>query len=491
MNKAPRFPLVFLIAFVAMLSACIGSTRAENTPIAIWGPKRVLPVRLSEGYSMARSSPDSIFEPISAEQSFSSGDEIQTGHDGRVVLELFHEGVMVLGANTHVKIDSLEGTENQNVYHLSLMGGEVFIVDGATEPPDSLDGLATSPAIIFDIETSDGELTLLLPALERVGKAGRLASVSHDSQTGDITITCFQGECSLSYGDEQTDIPEGELAILKRLDEASPRLFMKKWKWSRDNGSLVRALEFAGVEPFHFDALGLQTSFYATVHKVEGLVEAGLDSDHAAVVGGELLGNGHSLHTDATSRAALHFADGAVLVVGEHSTVHLGDATASPGNVQWSMGMESGSTVHLGDGTVSPGTHSGHFLLESGELYLLHTGMNPTTGEWVIDLSNDVAIVAQPNPDDFHMGIHVSYDPQSDDLVVTLLHGQAILTAGDQAVELPVGKRSEIKDSHDRYANIEINMSIGDMDDSEQEAWQSTLILSEVDPELFKILGSH
>lgn len=467
MNKAPRFPLVFLIAFVAMLSACIGSTRAENTPIAIWGPKRVLPVRLSEGYSMARSSPDSIFEPISAEQSFSSGDEIQTGHDGRVVLELFHEGVMVLGANTHVKIDSLEGTENQNVYHLSLMGGEVFIVDGATEPPDSLDGLATSPAIIFDIETSDGELTLLLPALERVGKAGRLASVSHDSQTGDITITCFQGECSLSYGDEQTDIPEGELAILKRLDEASPRLFMKKWKWSRDNGSLVRALEFAGVEPFHFDALGLQTSFYATVHKVEGLVEAGLDSDHAAVVGGELLGNGHSLHTDATSRAALHFADGAVLVVGEHST------------------------VHLGDGTVSPGTHSGHFLLESGELYLLHTGMNPTTGEWVIDLSNDVAIVAQPNPDDFHMGIHVSYDPQSDDLVVTLLHGQAILTAGDQAVELPVGKRSEIKDSHDRYANIEINMSIGDMDDSEQEAWQSTLILSEVDPELFKILGSH
>ena len=467
MNKAPRFPFVFLIAFVAMLSACIGSTRAENTPIAIWGPKRVLPVRLSEGYPMARSSPDSIFEPISAEQSFSSGDEIQTGHDGRVVLELFHEGAVVLGANTHVKIDSLEGTEDQNVYHLSLMGGEVFIVDGATEPPDSLDGLATSPAIIFDIETSDGELTLLLPALERVGKAGRLASVSHDSQTGDITITCFQGKCSLSYGDEQTDIPEGELAILKRLDEASPRLFMKKWKWSRDNGSVVSALEFAGVEPFHFDALGLQTSFNATVHKVEGLVEAGLDSDHAAVVGGELLGNGHSLHTDATSRVALHFADGAVLAVGEHST------------------------VHLGDGTVSPGTHSGHFLLESGELYLLHTGMNPTTGEWVIDLSNDVAIVAQPNPDDFHMGIHVSYDPQSDDLVVTLLHGQAILTAGDQAVELPVGKRSEIKDSHDRYANIEINMSIGDMDDSEQEAWQSTLIFSEVDPESFKILGSH
>ncbi|MEK9139390.1 MAG: hypothetical protein AAB393_19910, partial [Bacteroidota bacterium] len=355
--------------------------------------------------------------------------------------------------------------ENQDVYQLSLMGGETFIVDGATEPPDSLDGLATSPAIIFDIETSDGELTLRLPALERVGKAGRLASVSHDSQTGDITITCFQGECSLSYGDEQTDIPEGELAILKRLDEASPRLFMKKW--SRDNGSVVSGLEFAGVEPFHFDALGLQTSFYATVHKVEGLVEAGLDSDHAAVVGGELLGNGHSLHTDATSRVALHFADGAVLAVGEHST------------------------VNLGDGTVSSGTHSGHFLLESGELYLLHTGMNPTTGEWVIDLSNDVAIVAQPNPDDFHMGIHVSYDPQSDDLVVTLLHGQAILTAGDQAVELPVGRRSEIKDSHDRYANIEINMSIGDMDESEQGAWQSTLIFSEVDPESFKILGSH
>jgi hypothetical protein len=464
MNRIRVHRMAILIGAAIILAACGAPDSSppvteQTAPTADHAPLS-LTVHGVAGEAEIRSSGASAFSAAASGQALGVGDGIRTSGEVWLALTLPSAGTLILGPETLVTVAELPG-EGQREYRFVLTSGEAVVA----EPP----GLGAPGAdsnerfvVTFDIALQSERATVSVAGGEADGS--RLASVTLDAISGSLSASCHAGACLVSLDGHETVIPTGEVAVLEKGAGQTLR-----YKWSRDNGTVVTALAAAGIEPeaFHLLEAGAgergEELQAATVHRVEGatLTGDGLNAHEAAA--GETLTEGHSLHTDEGARASIHLNDGAVVQVGEHSTLHLEGA----------LGQAEDSKVHL--------------ALEAGELYILHAGEEDRAHTWVVEVPGGVQVHVRPDEETGKVALHVSYDAESDEMEVTLLAGEAELRAGDQSADVALRKRTEVRDSHDRYANIETNMTVSEPEEDEVEEWGEALEFAEIPPEEFDL----
>ncbi|MBI3158016.1 MAG: FecR domain-containing protein [Chloroflexi bacterium] len=392
------------------------------------------------------------FAPAEEGQMLAAGAEVRTGSETHAFLRLSSDDVLILGPQSTLAVVALPPSEGgEDAFQFSLISGQAIVSQG-------------SPGeVIIEVQDSGGGFLVHLPV---GGEGARLAEVSANGG-GEPSAACLAGVCVIEVDGHESLIPPGESVTIVADEESAAR--RATFKWSRDNGSVVTALAAAGIEPGLFENLVLDAHSdgsaevaFATVHRLEGAPQAEDGLQLHPATDGEVLASGHSLHTDEDSRAALHLQDGAVLDIREHSTVHFGG----------SAGREEDDDVHI--------------ALESGEFYLIHTNQADPEHEWVIEIPGGAEIHIKPD-EDRQVGVHVSYDSANDDLQVTVLAGEAQIQIGDETADLTLRKRTEVKDSHDRYANIETNMTVSGVDEDEYENWEDALMFSDVSTDAFDL----
>jgi hypothetical protein len=129
--------------------------------------------------------------------------------------------------------------------------------------------------------------------------------------------------------------------------------------------------------------------------------------------------------------------------------------------------------------------------LDAGVLAIL-PGAEVVPGATFEVALNDAATVEALVPTDgpSHLpAFMLGHNPDTGDVVFSVLDGTVRFTLGEDSVDIPAGKRSEVRDSHDRYPSF--NPQVEDMTDQDRLAWVSAFHYGDSDPEPFPILAPY
>jgi hypothetical protein len=124
------------------------------------------------------------------------GGQAQSGPDGRARLDLTPDGTIVrVGPNSMFILAAFSEFADPPQTTLELFLGQLWIIlNGGT----------------LDIQTQTGLATV----------RGSLMSVGYDPQTGDMTVTCLEGHCTLGNHLGTVDLTAGQASQIPGLDHA-------------------------------------------------------------------------------------------------------------------------------------------------------------------------------------------------------------------------------------------------------------------------------
>lgn len=173
----------FLIG-VMLLSACQQQTASSALSAAL--SELVGKVEIKAAGSEA-------FAPADANSVLEANGQVQTGDDGRVRLDLSSGTIIRIAASSSFTLTSNEETEGGLITKINLVAGKVFIIlNGGTA----------------EVETPSGVASV----------RGSYMKVEVDPETGDVYVTCLEGNCSANNPAGGVDFTQGQKTILFHKD---------------------------------------------------------------------------------------------------------------------------------------------------------------------------------------------------------------------------------------------------------------------------------
>jgi hypothetical protein len=147
---------------------------------------RVVTVESVEGTVEVRVASATDFGPVQQGSTLAAGDELRTGADGRAVLAMDDDTVIVVAENSSFVVAALEEGVTAPITRYTLNAGEVFSIREEPLPPGA----------IYEVETPAGV----------AGIRGTGMGTAHDLDSGLTEVTCLFGECSATAGDAQVEM---------------------------------------------------------------------------------------------------------------------------------------------------------------------------------------------------------------------------------------------------------------------------------------------
>jgi len=252
--KTNRSFLPLLITLILLLGACrpqatpdsdtppaestsapeaVASSPAEtDVPAAAEAPQvqnSSLFAKLSElaGKVELKQAGQSSFAPASADVQIGVNGQIQTGEDGRVRLDLSSGTIIRIAPSSLFTLTVNEETEGGLLTKIKMELGKIFII---------LNGGSA------EVETPSGVAAV----------QGSYLKVEFDPETGELTLTCLEGNCSATTPDGKTiDFTDGQKIVIHQdadgnwvMDEGpmSPEDFQE---WLDNNPEAITLVEQA------------------------------------------------------------------------------------------------------------------------------------------------------------------------------------------------------------------------------------------------------
>ncbi len=139
---------------------------------------------------LARTTASQDWQAAAEGEHFSVGGGARTGDESRARIDISDGSIIRLGANTEFELRALSPEPTDPITTLRLEAGKVWVF------VSKMLGTGT-----FEIETPSGVATV----------RGSLMSVAYDPVTGQMTVTCLEGQCRLTgAGGQATDLIGGE-----------------------------------------------------------------------------------------------------------------------------------------------------------------------------------------------------------------------------------------------------------------------------------------
>lgn len=178
MSKAQAVSLLLTLAL--LLGAC------QSEPVG-----SALTAALSElqGRVDIKPAASDSFTPASSESVLEVSGQVQTGDDGRVRLDLSTGTIVRVAPSSLFTLTSNETVDGGLATRIKLELGQVFII---------LNGGSA------EIETPSGVASV----------RGSYLQVSIDPDTGDVLVTCLEGDCGASNGAGSVNFTDGQKVIL-------------------------------------------------------------------------------------------------------------------------------------------------------------------------------------------------------------------------------------------------------------------------------------
>lgn len=170
-------------------------------------------------------------------QQLALGDEVMTGVDSRTRVDYANGTFFRVGPNTQAQIVSVDTEVDEGfLANLKLGAGEIWVV-------------LTGGKLIVD--TPSGVASVI----------GSYMSVSYDPVTGELTVTCLEGECHVSNAAGGVIMYAGQIAVITSINSPVLRGLMRDSdvQWWLDNNpeanivlaDVTATVEaYAGISPF-------------------------------------------------------------------------------------------------------------------------------------------------------------------------------------------------------------------------------------------------
>jgi hypothetical protein len=141
-----------------------------------------------EGVVETRPGPEADFKTATRGETLPPNTEVRTGPDGKARVKLDPEGTSIrLGPNTWLAVSDLSPSAADARTRLELLFGKVWVVlNGGSLEVDTRGGLATV--------------------------RGSMLSVDYAPDSGSLTVTCLEGQCSLANDFGVTELVAGQAA---------------------------------------------------------------------------------------------------------------------------------------------------------------------------------------------------------------------------------------------------------------------------------------
>lgn len=206
---------------VLLLVTLVGCAGEESQPTEVEQVERTLTIISVEGMVQVRAMPDA--EPIAASpnQILSVGNELITGADGQVVIEMDDGTTMIITEESSFVVQALEGTPESPISRFFLNLGQVFAFHEGELPDDAA----------FEVETPNGVAAI----------RGSMVQVMYDPITGQVIVTCVTGHCSLTAGGVTVDLTEGQWVEVEGFDLPPGEIFVM------DDSQLQAWIDAAGA----------------------------------------------------------------------------------------------------------------------------------------------------------------------------------------------------------------------------------------------------
>jgi len=202
-----KFKIVFIsiLLLTLVLSACapqatpIAAPPAPFTAIAATLSAQVaqvtLSARLSEitGKVDVKQAGQNAFAPAKANSFLDENGQVQTGEDGRVRLDLSTGTIIRVAPASLFTLISNEPSEGSLKTSIEITLGRLFII---------LNGGS------MEVQTPSGAAAV----------RGSYMSVSYDPNSGEVRITCLEGNCSLTSAGGSVAITAGQTAVVTGAD---------------------------------------------------------------------------------------------------------------------------------------------------------------------------------------------------------------------------------------------------------------------------------
>ncbi len=177
--------LATLVIGTMLLAACQQQTAATSLTAALSELVGKVDLKTANSDSFSPAGPDTILGP---------NGQIQTGDDGRVRLDLSTGTIIRIASSSSFILASNEEIDGSLLTKIKLEAGKVFII---------LNGGRA------EVETPSGVASV----------RGSYMKVEVDPETGDVYVTCLEGDCSAENPAGGVEFTEGEKTILFHQDE--------------------------------------------------------------------------------------------------------------------------------------------------------------------------------------------------------------------------------------------------------------------------------
>lgn len=179
--------LAILLIGMMLLAACSQDSSATSLSAALSELTGKVDIKSADAESFAPVGADTVLEP---------NGQIQTGDDGRVRLDLSTGTIIRIASSSSFTLTSNETVDGGLLTRIKLEAGKVFII---------LNGGKA------EVETPSGVASV----------RGSYMKVDVDPETGDVYVTCLEGDCSANNPAGGVEFTAGQRTILFHKDPAT------------------------------------------------------------------------------------------------------------------------------------------------------------------------------------------------------------------------------------------------------------------------------
>jgi hypothetical protein len=179
-----KIPAILLISML-LLNACKQQGASSSLSAALSELTGKVEMKPASSEAFVPAAPSSVLE---------ANGQVQTGDDGRVRLDLSSGTIIRIASSSSFTLTSNEETDGGLITKIKLVAGKVFII---------LNGGHA------EVETPSGVASV----------RGSYMKVEVDSDSGDVYVTCLEGDCSAENPAGGVNFTKGEKTVLFHQDE--------------------------------------------------------------------------------------------------------------------------------------------------------------------------------------------------------------------------------------------------------------------------------
>ena len=299
-------------------------------------------------------------ETVNEGDTLSAGDEIYTGDESGVVLQIGSQttgagaGKLVLAQQSALNIEVTGGTAAVPDIHLRLDTGLLATMPGSPLPPEATFEIAVPDEVATNSEPPSGSaLEIWGPARILPVRLDKLPAVmvGHDPESGDVVVSVLDGTATLIDGDNQIEIPPESFTVKQKIqDKEGIPPDVPVTMTDQEEIAWVSALRFGDGDPspfpilaHHLDSDPEPFPVYALVHDQAG--DTGNGEHHTLFAPSHTSSTDHHAQADDTHTTADHATEEAHTSAADHHDTT--DTTHTDGGHTDTGSHNSGSGEHV------------------------------------------------------------------------------------------------------------------------------------------------